>query len=73
MKWGHFFGVILVIILIVFLEWRKMEDHPKKDKIAFFTLLTIAGVLSLFDLPNLPGPVTFLESIFEPFGKFMEE
>ncbi|WP_102273907.1 hypothetical protein [Cytobacillus massiliigabonensis] len=72
MKWGIFLCVLLIIVLIVIFEWKKIKNCPKKDKITFFTLLTVVGALSLFDLPNLPGPVTLLEYIFKPFGDFME-
>ncbi|MBU8880851.1 hypothetical protein BGM26_18010 [Bacillus sp. FJAT-29790] len=72
MKWGIFLGVLLFIGLIGVYERPKMKKYPRKDKIAFFTLLTMAGILSLFDLPNMPGPVTFLESIFKPIRRFME-
>ncbi|UII57704.1 hypothetical protein LS684_09910 [Cytobacillus spongiae] len=72
MKWGHFSAAIVVIAIIVLSERRKMKNYPKKDKMVFFILLATAGILSLFDLPNLPGPVTLLEYIFKPFGRFME-
>lgn len=72
MKWGIFFCVLVIIGAIILYEWKKIKTYPKRDKITFFILLLIAGSLSLFDLPNLPGPVTLLESIFRPFGKFME-
>lgn len=72
MKWGIFFCVLPIIGIIVLFEWKKIKNYPKKDKITFFMLLTIVGTLSLFDLPNLPGPVTLLEYIFKPFGKYME-
>lgn len=72
MKWGIFFCVLVIIGVIILYEWKKIKTYPKKDRITFFILLIIVGALSLFDLPNLPGPVTLLETIFRPFGNFME-
>ncbi|WP_313803438.1 hypothetical protein [Cytobacillus sp.] len=72
MKWGIFFCVMVIIGAIILYEWKKIKTYPKKDQFTFFILLLLAGTLSLFDLPNLPGPVTLLENIFRPFGKFME-
>ncbi|TCJ04720.1 hypothetical protein [Cytobacillus praedii] len=72
MKWGIFFCVLVIIGVIILYEWKKIKAYPKKDRITFFILLIIAGALSLFDLPNLPGPVTLLETIFRPFSNFME-
>ncbi|MFD2444261.1 hypothetical protein ACFSO7_09810 [Bacillus sp. CGMCC 1.16607] len=73
MKWSVFLSVLLISVVIVLFEWKKLKSYPKKDKISFFTLLTIACVLSIFDLQNMSGPVTLLEYIFKPLGKFMEK
>lgn len=67
MKWGIFSVTFVVILLIIFWGWPRIKDYPKKDRIAFMTLLCIGGILSLFDLPNIPGPVTLLETFFKPF------
>jgi hypothetical protein len=50
-----------------------MRENPKKDKIAFFTLLLIGWVLSMFDLPHMGGPTAWIETLFRPFGQFMEK
>ncbi|WP_243291620.1 hypothetical protein [Bacillus sp. FJAT-47783] len=72
MKWDTFMIAILVIFAIIAYEWPKMKQNPLKDKAAFLTLLLLAGVLSLFDLPNMAGPPTFIEWIFKPISKIME-
>ena len=49
-----------------------MEQNPKKDKSVFIVLLFIGWILSGFDLPHTPGPVTVLEALFEPLRSFIE-
>ncbi|MCQ6278421.1 hypothetical protein JN080_04055 [Bacillus sp. EB600] len=59
--------------VIILFQWPKMKQHPKKDKWAFFMLLLIGWMLSMFDLPNMPGPLTWIEELFKPVGQFMEK
>jgi hypothetical protein len=72
-RWGAFFGTTIIIAVIFLFQWPKMKQHPKKDKMVFFILLMISWGLSMFDLPHMTGPVTWLEALFKPAGKFMEK
>jgi hypothetical protein len=72
-RWGAFLGTTIIIAVIILFQWPKMKQHPKKDKMAFFMLLLFAWVLSMFDLPNMAGPVTLIEALFKPVGQFMEK
>ncbi|MBA9028203.1 MULTISPECIES: hypothetical protein [Bacillaceae] len=73
MRWGVFVSTTIIVVLIILYEWPKMKQNPKKDKVAFFTLLLIGLVLSMFDLSHMAGPTTWLETLFKPFGEFMEK
>ena len=72
MRWEAFFGTTLMIIILLSIQWPKIKKYAKKDKWAFFILLLIGWGLSMLDLPNIAGPITWLEILFKPLGKFME-
>ena len=72
MRWGAFFGTTLVIVILLSIQWPKIKKIRKKDKRAFFILLFMGWGLSMFDIPHMTGPTTWLETFFRPFGKFME-
>lgn len=69
MRLGSFLGATILIALIVLLEWSRIKKVPAKDKWAFFILLSIGWGLTLFDLTELSGPVTWTTSLFEPIMK----
>ncbi|WP_421617804.1 hypothetical protein ACAF76_010100 [Brevibacillus sp. TJ4] len=71
MRWGIMLGKTVVVVLIFLFEWPKIKSQSKKDKRAFLTLLGIGWVLFLFDLPNIPGPTTLLDTIFKPITSMM--
>lgn len=73
MRWGAFFATTVIVALITLYQWPRMKQNPKKDKMAFITLLLIGWVLSMFDLPNIGGPTAWVEALFRPFGRFMEK
>lgn len=73
MKWGAFISITAVVTLIILYEWARLKQAPKKDKIAFFLLLFIVWVLSMFNLQQMAGPVTLVEAIFKPFSQFLEQ
>ncbi|WP_078411030.1 hypothetical protein [Priestia abyssalis] len=73
MRWEAFFGTTVIVALIILYEWPRMKQHPKKDKMAFFILFFIGWVLSMFDLPHMGGPSSWVETLFRPFGRFMEK
>lgn len=72
MRWGVLIGVTAIMALMFAYEWPRMKKNPKKDKIAFVVLILIGWILAMFDLPNMTGPTTWIETIFKPFGKIME-
>lgn len=72
MRWGAFFGTTLMIVILLSIQWSKIKKYEKKDKWAFFILLLIGWGLSMLDLPHITGPITWLEILFRPLGKFME-
>ena len=51
-RWGAFFATTVIVALIILYQWPRMKQNPKKDKLAFITLLLIGWVLSMFDLPT---------------------
>ncbi|WP_286178713.1 hypothetical protein [Bacillus sp. B4EP4a] len=63
----------VIVALIILFEWPKMKKNPKKDKVAFLTLLLTGLVLSMFNLPQMSGPTQWVEILFRPFGEFMEK
>ncbi len=70
---GSFFCTTVIVALIILYEWPKMKQNPKKDKMAFLTMLLTCLVLSMFNLPQMSGPTQWIEVIFRPFGEFMEK
>ncbi|MEK3868744.1 MULTISPECIES: hypothetical protein [unclassified Paenibacillus] len=72
MRWFFFFVVTISALLIARLEWRKLKEKPVRDKVVFAFLLLLVWVLSMFDLPNTPGPTTALMFIFKPFRGLVE-
>lgn len=73
MRWGAFMCTTVIVTLIILFEWPKMKQNPKKDKMAFLTLLLTGLVLSMFNLPQMSGPTQWIEALFRPFGEFMEK
>lgn len=73
MRWGPIIAVTVVIGLIFWYEWPKMKSSPRKDKAVFVTLVSVCWVLSMFDLRNVAGPTTLIESLFRPFSKMLEK
>ena len=72
LRWGAFAITTLIIVVIILLQKSQLKKKPKKDKFAFFMLLFIGWMLSLFDLSNMSGPITWVTAIFKPIGQFME-
>jgi hypothetical protein len=72
-RWGAFIGTTIIIAVIILFQWPKMKQYPKKDKMAFLMLLVFVWVLSMFDLPKMAGPVTWIEALFRPVGQFMDK
>ncbi|MDU0200833.1 MULTISPECIES: hypothetical protein [Paenibacillus] len=73
MKWSVFIPVASASFCIVLLEWPKLKQKPVKDKVAFAAILLAVLLLSMFDLPNTPGPISFLNALFKPFKPLVEQ
>jgi hypothetical protein len=71
-KWGQFFGTTLIIVLILLVLWPRMKKITIKDKTIFFLFLIFGWGLSILDLPNIEGPMTWMRFFFKPFAAFME-
>ncbi|WP_394234653.1 hypothetical protein [Niallia oryzisoli] len=72
MRWEAFFGTTLVITILIFIQWPRIKKYSKKEKFVFFILLFIGWGLSIFDLPHIAGPLTWLHVLFKPFASLME-
>ncbi|KKB39084.1 hypothetical protein QY95_02524 [Bacillus thermotolerans] len=72
MNWMSFFLTTIIIMMILSFEWPKTKEKARKDKAAFIVLLTAGWVLSIFELPQISGPVNWLEVLFQPLGRFMD-
>ncbi|QRG65083.1 hypothetical protein [Brevibacillus choshinensis] len=72
MKWGLILSMTALAVVLILYEWPRVKKLTKKDKWVFLTLVTISWVLSMFDLPNLPGPTTIVQSILKPLWIFPE-
>ncbi|WP_028782358.1 hypothetical protein [Thalassobacillus devorans] len=74
MNWLSFFGVSIVVLLIILYEWPKMEENQVKEKRLFIVLVfgtwVIAGMLIFF--PDLPGPIDLITYLFSPMEDIIE-
>ncbi|UOF89276.1 hypothetical protein LSG31_15380 [Fodinisporobacter ferrooxydans] len=68
MKIGSVVGITVFVCLMALFQWPKMDQHPKKDKIAFVTLTAIGWILALLLIyfPDMPGPNKMVGAIFKP-------
>jgi multisubunit Na+/H+ antiporter MnhB subunit len=75
MKWGWVIGLTVILLMIVWYEWPKMNPNQKKEKAAFATLSVLGWVLAVLLVfqPELPGPTQLVEFIYKPFGKLLEK
>lgn len=72
MRWGAFFGTTLIISIMMIIQWPGIKKYSKKEKLVFFILLFIGWGLSMFDLPHISGPMTWLRVLFKPFAPLLE-
>ncbi|MBA2939858.1 hypothetical protein HZF08_16215 [Paenibacillus sp. CGMCC 1.16610] len=72
MRWSLFCIVTIAMILISLFEWPKLKQKPKRDKAVFIMLLLTGWVLSMFDLPNTPGPTSIFKIVFKPLRGLIE-
>lgn len=72
MRWTFFCIVTIAVSLIAWVEWPKLKEKPRRDRVVFTSLLILGWGLSMLDLPNTPGPTTVLEVIFKPLRPLLE-
>lgn len=72
-EWKSFFGTLIIVAFISFLQWPKLKQNPKKDKIAFIALLFIGLFLSMFNLQYMPGPRGIRQFLIKPFVEYMQK
>lgn len=73
MRGSFFCSVTIAVLLILWFEWRNLKQKPKKDRVVFLTLIILVWFLSMLNLPNTPGPISFLQVIFKPFKGLIEQ
>lgn len=73
MKWVSLFSIFLGLFLLVKLEWKGLE--LKREKVAFLSMLGVASILSVIAIffPDLPGPSTFIDTMFQPLSQIFEK
>lgn len=64
-------AVIVLVLLITWFEWPKMNPRHKKEKIAFGILMFAGFALSaiLIYFPNMYGPIDFVNQLFGSIGE----
>ncbi|RNB88389.1 hypothetical protein EDM59_04490 [Brevibacillus nitrificans] len=72
MRWGVVLSMTVLAVVLIGYEWPRLKKQPRKDKLVFLSLILIAWTLSLFDLPNIPGPTTMVQTLFRPFAILLE-
>lgn len=72
MKWGPFVGTALFAALLLLVLWPRLKKNSLKERTVFFIFLFFGWGLSLFDLPNIAGPMTWIRFLFKPFAPLLE-
>jgi len=67
-RWGQFFGTTLIVILILLVLSPRLKKIKMKDKTIFFIFLLFGWGLSILDLPDIAGPMTWMRFFFKPFA-----
>jgi hypothetical protein len=75
MKIGPVISITLLVTLIALWEWPRMNENPKKDKVAALSLLALGWLLSILfvHFPDIPGPDKWVQTIFEPLGNLLKK
>ena len=75
MKWAAVAGIVVVLALITLYEWPRMKTHMKREKTAFAALTILGGILAclLVFVPELPGPTQFVDILYHPLVKMLEQ
>lgn len=75
MKWGAALGVTVLVAIIFRCEWPQMNPNQKKEKAAFFCLMSMGWLLGiiLVAFPDLPSSSDLLDTLFKPLEKMLEK
>ncbi|MBU8906635.1 hypothetical protein [Desertibacillus haloalkaliphilus] len=70
----YLFVIAVVVGVVTWFEWPKIEKHETKEKRAFIAISAIAVCLAAFLLyfPDAPGPTHFVSKLFEPLTKMIK-
>ncbi|MFH5183601.1 hypothetical protein ACHHV8_13795 [Paenibacillus sp. TAB 01] len=72
MNWSFFGCVTAAISIIAWFEWPRLKQKPARDRAAFISLLLLGWILSMFDLPHIPGPTNYLQHIYKPLSGWLK-
>ncbi|AFC32878.1 hypothetical protein PM3016_6242 [Paenibacillus mucilaginosus 3016] len=73
MKWLHVLGILVTVTLMTLYEWPRI--HGRKERITYAVLMLIGLQLSvlLLYIPELPGPVQLIDTVYRPLGRLLEK
>ncbi|MBD3920765.1 hypothetical protein H8B09_18510 [Paenibacillus sp. PR3] len=63
--------ILLIAILMLLFDWRGLKDAKTK---AAYLILYVPGValaILLVINPNIPGPVQWMQPLFQPLAKML--
>lgn len=74
MKLALVFGITIVVALMFWYEWPRINKNQKKEKIAFVVLSALGWIIAvlLVFFPDIPGPTELVDKIYKPLGKMLE-
>ena len=75
MKMGPIISITLLVILIALWEWPRMNENPKKDKVAALSLLVLGWLLSILfvHFPDTPGPDEWVRAMLKPLSNVLKK
>ncbi|QMV44025.1 hypothetical protein FPL14_24765 [Cohnella cholangitidis] len=61
-------GVTLVVLLMVWAEWRCFEDKTRRERAALIGFATAGWLTAVLVIlfPNLPGPIELFNRVCKP-------
>ncbi|WP_419887715.1 hypothetical protein ACN6MT_20080 [Neobacillus niacini] len=65
-------GIIVILLFIFLIQRPGLKRSGKREKIAFFSIMMVNGVLAvlLVIFPEMPGPGQMIDFIYKPFKPF---
>ncbi|MBB6283230.1 hypothetical protein [Geobacillus subterraneus] len=68
-------GMLIMVGLIWWYEWSRLEREQRKERAAVAILLGLGMILAVLLIinPELPGPTQLVNALFRPLGKIMEK